>query len=115
MVLPRGSGGAEATAGLAGPLQVRDLVLHGRGHLLQPVAQLHPLGGAVLLQSGDDLSEAQRRPSGDPSGPLGRFAADFSGLLGPWGTARAPHYFPCGLRAASVGGKAIPRVATTGF
>ena len=38
-------------------LQVSDLVLHSGRHLLQPVAQLHLLGHAVLLQGRDDLHQ----------------------------------------------------------
>lgn len=55
--------------GLPGPLEIRDLVFHGSSDLLEPVAQLHLLGSAVLLQGGDDLEDRGNRIRGDVSEP----------------------------------------------
>lgn len=99
----RAAGRAAATAGLAGSLQIRDLVLHGRSDLLQPVAQLHLLGRAVLLQSGDDLKGSDR-PSGDclPVCLYGRLQQP---PQTPGHTSGYAHYFPCDRGASPAGGR----------
>ena len=45
-------------------LQIRDLVFHGCRDLLEPIAQLHLLGRAVLLQGSDDLKRRDQLDRG---------------------------------------------------
>lgn len=67
--LPRGPGAVQAGLGrcwsaLSQSLQIRDLVFHGRRDLLEPIAQLHLLRRAVLLQGSDDLKCRDQLDSG---------------------------------------------------
>lgn len=49
---------------LSQSLQICDLVFHSRRDLLEPIAQLHLLGRAVLLQGSDDLKRRDQLDRG---------------------------------------------------
>lgn len=103
-------------------LQIRDLVFHGCCDLLEPIAQLHLLGRAVLLQGSDDLKRRDQLDRGRlklidlyslrplPEASRGRAAAvEGRGPRNPVGCLT--HF----LRARLEGGRENDRRVAAGF